>query len=396
MSNQLLQKNEQTAVMKTYNRFPITVMKGKGSFIWDDQEDKYLDFTSGIATCNLGHVPDFVQNKVQEQLSTLWHCSNLYHIPSQEKLAQLLVQNSFDGQVFFCNSGTEANEALIKLARKHAEMRGKNSRKIITFTQSFHGRTLAALSATGQEKLQKGFAPLVEGFEHLKFNSFDSLKKLESMNACGVLLELVQGEGGVIPASKEWVVKLAEICKKKELLLMIDEVQTGIGRTGSMFAYQQYNIVPDVISLAKGLGSGFPIGAVIASNEVSQAFQPGSHGSTFGGNPLATTAALATVEYIVDKDITLKVQQVGSYLFEKLTDLQNEHPQIKEVRGLGLLIGVVLEGKAIDLVKKLMANKVLALTAGEYVLRILPPLTVSKEEVDLFCETLDQIFSGEE
>ena len=395
MSNQLTLSVEQSPVMNTYSRFPVTVVKGKGSFIWDENEDKYLDFTSGIATCNLGHVPDYVHDKVQEQLSLLWHCSNLYHIPSQEKLAKLLIDNSFGDQVFFCNSGTEANEALIKLARKHAEMRGKDSRNIITFKQSFHGRTLAALSATGQEKLQQGFAPLVEGFQQLEFNSFEDLKELETIEACGVLLELVQGEGGVIPANKEWVLKLAEICKQNDLLFMLDEIQTGMGRTGSLFAYQQYGIIPDIVSLAKGLGSGFPIGALIASNEVAQAFNPGSHGSTFGGNPLATSAGLATVQYIVENQIAKDAQKLGSYLVEKMEELKKEYPQIKEVRGLGLLIGVVFEDSALDVVKKLLAEKVLTLTAGEHVLRILPPLNASKDEVDLFVKTFENVLSRE-
>lgn len=395
MSNQPVMKTDQSAVMNTYARFPITLVKGKGSFVWDEKEDQYLDFTSGIATCSLGHVPEFVHDKLQEQLSLLWHCSNLYHIPSQEKLAKLLSGQSFGGQVFFCNSGAEANEALIKLARQHAEINGKVSRKIITFKHSFHGRTLAALSATGQEKLQKGFAPLVEGFQHLEFNSFEALKELESIDACGVLLELVQGEGGVNPANKEWVLKLAEICKENNLLLMLDEVQTGIGRTGTLFAYQQYNIVPDVMSLAKGLGSGFPIGAIIASNEVAQSFKPGSHGSTFGGNPLATTAGLATVQYVVDQEIAQQAHKLGNYLCEKLKELQKEYAQIKEVKGLGLLIGVVFEDSALDVVKKLMAKKVLVLTAGEHVLRILPPLTTSTEEIDLFINVLGNVLADE-
>ncbi|WP_019415220.1 aspartate aminotransferase family protein [Paenisporosarcina sp. TG20] len=395
MSNQLAMKTNQSSVMNTYARFPITLVKGKGSFVWDENNEQYLDFTSGIATCSLGHVPEFVHDKLQEQLSLLWHCSNLYHIPSQEKLAKLLIEKSFDGQVFFCNSGAEANEALIKLARQHAEINGKVSRKIITFKHSFHGRTLAALSATGQEKLQKGFAPLVEGFQHLEFNSFEALKELESIDACGVLLELVQGEGGVNPANKEWVLELAKICKKNNLLLMLDEIQTGIGRTGTLFAYQQYNIVPDVMSLAKGLGSGFPIGAIIASNEVAQSFKPGSHGSTFGGNPLATTAGLATVQYVVDQEIAQQAHKLGNYLSEKLKELQKEYAQIKQVKGLGLLIGVVFEGSALDVVKKLLAKKVLVLTAGENVLRILPPLTASTEEIDLFIQTLGQVLAEE-
>src|SRR5699024_8617833 len=282
-------------IMNTYGRFPITLVKGKGSYVWDEDGKKYLDYSSGIATCNLGHVPDAVESAVQEQLSELWHCSNLYHIPAQEKLAKALVEHSCGDQVFFCNSGAEANEAAIKIAKKYGhEVLKQDSPLIITFNNSFHGRTMATLSATGQEKIQNGFAPLTPGFAYLPFNEESALEELVEKQPAAVLLELVQGEGGVIPADAAWVKKLATICKENYILLMIDEIQTGMGRTGKLFAYEHYGIEPDVISLAKGLGSGFAIGAIVAKQHVSNVFSAGTHGSTFGGNPLASTAGVAT------------------------------------------------------------------------------------------------------
>ncbi|NHM32660.1 aspartate aminotransferase family protein [Neobacillus terrae] len=390
MPNSLLKTS---AVMNTYSRFPLTLVKGKGSFVWDDKGEKYLDFTSGIAVCNLGHVPDAVYGKVQDQLQSLWHCSNLYHIPAQEKLAELLIQNSFGGQVFFCNSGAEANEALIKLARKHGAEKG-GSNKIATFKQSFHGRTLATLSATGQEKIQAGFSALTNDFIYLEFNSEEALQQLKELDTSAVLLELVQGEGGVVPADQEWVNKLAEICSEKEMLLMIDEVQTGMGRTGTLFAFQQYGIKPDAVSLAKGLGSGFPIGAIIASTEAAKVLGPGTHGSTFGGNPLSATAGLATLEYMVQNNAAEAAQNLGNYLLEKLAELKSKHIQIKDVRGKGLLLGLVMDTEAGPLVNRLREEeKVLALTAGPNVLRILPPLTASKEECDQFIKSLGNILA---
>jgi acetylornithine/N-succinyldiaminopimelate aminotransferase len=382
-------------VMATYSRFPVTVVKGKGSYIWDEQGTQYLDFTSGIATCNLGHVPNVVKEALEEQLQNLWHCSNLYNIPNQQQLAALLTANSCGDQVFFCNSGAEANEAAIKLARRYAsKVKGIEAPEIVTFQQSFHGRTLATLSATGQEKIQQGFFPLVSGFSYLPYNDEEALELLYTLEPAAVLLELVQGEGGVIPANQEWVSKLAKICKEREILLMVDEIQTGIGRTGTLFAYEQYGIEPDVISIAKGLGSGFPIGAIIAKEEAAKGFDPGSHGSTFGGNPLATAAGLATVSHIIETNIFQQANEITAYLDKNLQGLKEKYSFIKEIRGLGLLKGMVVETNALEIVQKAIENNLLILTAGPNVVRILPPLTVTKEEINEFIKALENTFQS--
>ncbi|WP_160725427.1 acetylornithine transaminase [Bacillus sp. USDA818B3_A] len=384
-----------TPVMATYSRFPVTIVKGKGSYVWDDQGNQFLDFTSGIATCNLGHVPDPVKEKLEEQLQNLWHCSNLYHIPNQQKLAALLTENSCGDQVFFCNSGAEANEAAIKLARRYAnKVKGNSSSEVVTFQQSFHGRTLATLTATGQEKIQHGFAPLLPGFSYLPFNDEEALEKLTTLKPAAVLLELVQGEGGVIPAKQEWVTKLAQICKENEILLMVDEIQTGIGRTGTLFAYEQYSIEPDVISIAKGLGSGFPIGAIIAKEKAAKGFEPGSHGSTFGGNPLATAAGLATVTHIVESNLLEDVKVMSDYLDQQLQALKVKYSFIKEVRGKGLLKGLVVEINALEIVQKAITNHLLILTAGPNVVRVLPPLTVTKKEILECIKVLEETFQS--
>jgi acetylornithine/N-succinyldiaminopimelate aminotransferase len=385
---------ELNAIMSTYARFPLTLVKGKGSQIWDDKGKRYLDFTSGIATCNLGHVPEYVKEKLQSQLEELWHCSNLYHIPAQEKLASLLVKHSSFDQAFFCNSGAEANEGAIKLARRYAQMVKKtNAYEVVTFKQSFHGRTMATLTATGQEKIQQGFFPLVPGFRYLAYNDVDDLDHLVSDKTCAVLLELVQGEGGVIPADQEWINKLNQLCKDNGILLMVDEIQTGMGRTGSLFTYQQYGIEPDVMTLAKGLGSGFPVGAVLAKAEVAQAFVPGSHGTTFGGNPLAATAGLATLEYMVNNAVVEKGADLATYFMEKLKELHAEFPFIKGIRGKGLLLGLVIPEKALDIVNAVREKGLLVITAGPDILRILPPLTASKEEVDECIAILKETFN---
>jgi acetylornithine/N-succinyldiaminopimelate aminotransferase len=392
MSNNL-SISELSPVMTTYGRFPVTIVKGKGSYVWDDKGLSYLDFTSGIATCNLGHVPDPVKEKLEEQLQNLWHCSNLYHIPSQQELAAKLVENSFGDQVFFCNSGAEANEAAIKLARRYAQkVKGTESYEIVTFKQSFHGRTLATLSATGQEKIQQGFLPLMPGFRYLPYNDLEALNELANDKTCAVLVELIQGEGGVIPADLEWVKILEKICKENNILLMIDEIQTGIGRTGTLFAYEQYGIEPDVISIAKGLGSGFPIGAIIAKAEVAKAFDPGSHGSTFGGNPLATTAGLATIEHIVSTNLVEKVRETAQFFHGQLQHLKGKFPVIEDIRGKGLLMGIKVPGKATEVVQKAISHQVLILTAGPDVVRILPPLTATKEEILELMVVLEAIF----
>jgi len=382
-------------VMETYSRFPVTVVKGKGSYVWDEEDNQYLDFTSGIATCNLGHVPDVVKNKLAEQLENIWHCSNLYHIPNQEKLAGLLTANSSGDQVFFCNSGAEANEAAIKLARRYAtKLKGSSSPVVVTFQQSFHGRTLATMTATGQEKIQEGFSPLVPGFQYLPFNDKEALAELEVIKPAAVLLEMVQGEGGVIPADPEWASILAQICKENDILLMVDEIQTGMGRTGTLFAYEQYGLDPDVISVAKGLGSGFPIGAIIAKDHAAKAFQPGSHGSTFGGNPLATAAGIATLSHILETDLFNHVKEISDYLDSRLEVLKEQYPVIQDVRGKGLLKGMVVETNAIEIVQKAITNKLLILTAGPKVVRILPPLTATKDDIDEFSKRLEATFQS--
>lgn len=384
-----------SSVMATYGRFPVTLVKGKGSYVWDDQGTQFLDFTSGIATCNLGHVPDVVKTKLEKQLQNLWHCSNLYNIPNQQELAALLTANSCGDQVFFCNSGAEANEAAIKLARRYAQkVKGTDSFEVITFQQSFHGRTLATLSATGQEKIQQGFAPLVQGFHYLPYNDLTALEQLNRIQPAAVLLELIQGEGGVIPAAPEWVKKLANICKENDILLMVDEIQTGIGRTGTLFAYEQYGIEPDVISIAKGLGSGFPIGAIIAKEKAAKAFEPGTHGSTFGGNPLATAAGVATLTHIIESNLLEEVNELSEFLDQHLNEIKDKYSFIKEIRGTGLLKGIVVELDALEIVKKAIEKQLLILTAGPNVVRILPPLTATKEEIDEFIKKLEDTFQS--
>jgi acetylornithine aminotransferase len=384
-----------SALMNTYQRIPIHFNKGEGSFLWDENGNQYLDFTSGIATCNLGHVPKKVKEAIASQLEQLWHCSNLFSIKKQEALSSRLIELSCMDQAFFCNSGAEANEAAIKLARKYAQIENANANPlIVTFENSFHGRTLATLSATGQEKIQIGFAPLMPGFHYLPYNNEESLKELETIKPCAVMLELIQGEGGVLPADQEWINKLVTLCGRNNILIIVDEVQTGMGRTGTLFAYEQYGFEPDIITLAKGLGSGFPIGAMMAKEQPAKAFQPGSHGSTFGGNPLASTAGLATIEEIVDRSIVKNAAAMGQYLIEQLEDFQSNNPIIKQIRGKGLFIGMEVEGPAGEITQQALKENLLILTAGPNVVRVLPPLTVEKEEIDLFIHKLNNTFKA--
>jgi len=383
------------SLMATYNRLPVTLLSGKGSYVWDENGKHFLDYTSGIATCNLGHVPERVKEKVEEQVNKLWHCSNLYHIPTQNQLASMLTALSCTDQAFFCNSGAEANEAAIKLARRYSQkIKQQDPGEIVTFSQSFHGRTLATLTATAQEKIQDGFAPLTSGFRYLPYNDIEALKEIDKDHTSAVMVELIQGEGGVVPANTEWIQQLAKICHEKGVLLMVDEVQTGIGRTGTLFAYEQYGIEPDVITLAKGLGSGFPIGAVLAKEQVAKAFVPGSHASTFGGNPLAATAGLATIETIQEQAILKYCNENCDYLKQQLEALQADFPNdIHDIRGVGFLLGLETNQKAINVVHKAREHNVLILTAGQHVVRILPPLTTNKDEIDLFINVMRNIFN---
>jgi len=383
-----------SALMNTYGRFPVQLKKGKGSYVWDVEGNKYLDYTTGIATCNLGHVPDQVKEKVQEQMESLWHCSNLYEVPGQEELATLLTENSCLDQVFFCNSGAEANEAAIKLAKKYAKDQGNENRtEIVTFKQSFHGRTGATMAATGQEKIHQGFTPITPGFRYIPYNDKDALKNIADGKTTAVLLELIQGEGGVFPADKEWIKELDAICKENDILFMLDEIQTGIGRTGTFFAYEQYGIEPDVITLAKGLGSGIPMGAMLAKKHVADAFQPGTHGSTFGGNPIAMSAGIATVETILKEKTLEQVQANSQWLFEQMEGWKAKFDFIHEIRGAGFLIGIEMtDVNLADFLKKFREKNILVLTAGASTLRILPPLTTTKEELNHFITMAHQVF----
>ncbi|QGQ44645.1 acetylornithine transaminase [Metabacillus sediminilitoris] len=371
----------------TYARWNITVKEAKGSWVTDIHDKKYLDFVSGIAVCNLGHANDDVMAAVQEQLSKYWHMSNLFHQPIQEEVAKLLIEHSDGDAVFFCNSGAEANEAAIKLARKHT---GKTN--IVTFLQSFHGRTFATMSATGQEKIQQGFGPLLETFTYLPYNDTEALDHLGT-DVAAIMLEVVQGEGGVIPAQQEFIQKVTETCKRIGALLIIDEVQTGIGRTGKPFAYQHYGISPDIITSAKGLGNGIPVGAMIGKSSLISTFQAGSHGSTFGGNPIAMAAAKATMTKILNNEFLNEVEEKSNYLIEKLYNIIGNHPKIKNIRGKGLLIGIECNEQVSEMIDQLRENNLLVLSAGPNVIRLLPPLTVSTKEIDEAVEIMNQTFA---
>ncbi|QAS53124.1 acetylornithine transaminase [Halobacillus litoralis] len=365
------------SLFPTYNRFPITIVSGEGTNVIDDEGKQYLDFVSGIAVCNLGHRPPEVQQALQKQMDQVWHVSNLYQIPIQEKAAELLTGATDLDYAFFCNSGAEANEAAIKLARKHT-----GREKIITFKQSFHGRTFATMSATGQEKIQEGFGSLLPTFEYFPYNDVKAIEEVHDGHVAAIMVEVIQGEGGVIPASAEFLRTVEEKCRELGALLIIDEVQTGIGRTGQAFAYQHHGLDPDIVTSAKGLGSGFPVGAMIGRSELVEAFSAGSHGSTFGGNPLASAAVKATLEEVFTVSFLEKVEQKGTYFKEELEANLASLEYVKDIRGQGLMLGIEVQSEAIQLVHSLREKGLLAVIAGPNVLRLLPPLTVTEAEID--------------
>jgi predicted acetylornithine/succinylornithine family transaminase len=381
-------------LMQTYNRYPIVIRKGRGIKVWDRSNREYYDFLGGIAVNCLGHCHPRLVIALQKQAQRLLHISNLYHIEPQIKLAKRLVELSCADRVFFCNSGTEAVEGAIKLARKYAREHVSPERfEIITAYSSFHGRTLAALSATGQEKLQKGFEPLVPGFRHVTFNDIESLKQAISKNTCAVMLEPIQGEGGIRMPSEDYFGEVRQLCDDNGLLLILDEVQTGIGRTGKVFAYEHFGIEPDVFTLAKGLGGGVPIGALLAKEHVAAAFGPGSHASTFGGNPLACTAALATLETLLEDGFILEnCRRVGKYFKQRLEKLQVDFPSlIVDVRGIGLMLGVELTKTGGHIVDECMNRGILINCTGGNVLRFTPPLIVKEQDVDHLIDVLEDV-----
>jgi len=369
-------------VMNTYARFPVRLAKGQGCRVWDDQGRQYLDFISGIAVNTLGHAHPKLAAAISGQAQTMLHCSNLFHIPQQERLAERLAALSGLARAFFCNSGAEANEAAIKIARKHFHDQGSPRRTVITATMSFHGRLLSTLTATGQEKVKIGFDPLPAGFVHVPLNDIEALRAAVNDQTAAILLEPLQGEGGVNVANADYLRAVRRLCDEEGILLMLDEIQTGIGRTGTMFAFEHAGISPDVLTLAKGLGGGVPIGAMLASEKVAAAFGPGSHGSTFGGNPLSCSAALAVLDAIADEALLANVEAQGERLRQGLIALQARFPAIVEVRGHGLLIGAELKSEAAPVITAAREKGLLILSAGPNVLRFLPPLNVTADEVD--------------
>lgn len=385
----------QSALFPSYARFPLSLVKGHGSWLWDDQGNRYLDFMSGIAVTNLGHAPEKVKEKVKAQLDELWHVSNLYHIPQQEKAARLLTEVSCADVVFFCNSGAEANEAAIKLARRyHQKVKGNDRYEVITFTQSFHGRTLATLTATGQDKVKEGFLPLPAGFITVPMQDLEALKAAIGPHTAAIMLEMIQAEGGVYPADPAFVQEVASLCKEHGLLLIIDEVQTGMGRTGTWFAHQQFGIEPDIFTSAKGIASGLPAGAMLAKEYLREAFTAGSHGSTFGGNPVVTASIVATLEVMQEEKLPERAAKMGTYLRDCLREALKDQPFVKDVRGMGLIVGIECDGPVAELVIAGQKNKLLFITAGPNVIRLLPNLKVSREEIDQAVDTIVTLISA--
>ena len=340
MKNDIIEKADKV-IANTYSRFPIVIKKGKGCVVEDVDGKKYIDFIAGIAVCNLGHAHPEVQGALSDQAGTLLHVSNLYYTIPQVELASWLVKHSFADRVFFCNSGAEANEAAIKLARKNFTDRGDNNRfRIVTMENSFHGRTMAAMSATGQEKVRAGYEPVLVGFDFVPFNDLDALKKAVKPDVCAVMLEPVQGEGGLVMPEPDFLKEVRKICDETGSLLIFDEIQTGIGRTGKLFAYEHFGVTPDIMTLAKALGNGLPIGAMLASESVAKSFSPGSHASTFGGTPVITAASLATLKVMEKEGIVEQGRETGDYFKNKLLALKEKHDVIEDVRGMGLLLGL--------------------------------------------------------
>jgi len=384
-------------VMHTYSP-SATLLSGHGCKVRDADGMTYLDFTAGIAVQNAGHTHPRIVKAIQDQAATLTHCSNLFYTPNQALLAQRLSKLSLGGKCFFCNSGAEANEAMIKLARLWGHEKGRF--EVICMRNSFHGRTLATVAATGQSKVQKGFDPLPLGFAHAEFNNLDSVKALVNERTVAVLVEAVQGEGGVMPATAEFMRGVRKLCDEQGLLMLCDEVQCGMGRTGTWFGWQQFDVKPDAFSLAKSVASGVPMGVLVAAPKVSDVFQPGHHASTFGGNPLACSAALATLDVLESEKLLKRAEDAGKLFREGLQQFVEKYKQVLEVRGMGLMVGMVMEGAAKDVVAACRDMGLLCCSAGEHVVRFVPPLSVKDDELeealDMIGDALDQLFGDAE
>ena len=389
-----IMQNADQLMAATYQRFPVAFEKGRGCNLWDTEGRSFTDFVAGIAVCNLGHAHPRISKTVCRQAETLLHVSNLYYTLPQVELAAWLVEHSFAERVFFGNSGAEANEAAIKLARKYFKDRGEENRfRIITMERSFHGRTLATLSATGQEKIRKGFDPILDGFDFVPFNDIAALQAQIGPATCAVMLEPIQGEGGVRCPDEKYLQAVRKICDDTGTLLIFDEIQTGMGRTGKLFAYHHFGIEPDIMTLAKALANGLPIGAMLAKEQIAAAFGPGAHASTFGGTPIVTAAALQVCKTLVEEQVIDNGRAAGLYFKNKLLALKDRHTIIEDVRGMGLLLGMKLKIDGAPIVQQCMQNGFLINCIQDRILRFIPPLIISEKEIDQLVECLDGIFT---
>ena len=380
-------------IAATYKRFPIVLERGEGATVWDTRGRRYTDFVSGIAVCNLGHAHPRIAEAVASQAKQLVHVSNLYYTMPQTELARMLVAQCFADRVFFCNSGAEANEAAIKLARKYFSDKGETERfGIVSMQQSFHGRTMAALSATGQDKIKKGFDPVLAGFSFVPFNDIEALTAAVDEHTCAVMLEPIQGEGGIRCPDPDFFRQVRQLCDRRGVLMILDEIQTGMGRTGTLFAHEHDGVTPDIMTLAKALANGLPIGAMLATEKVAQAFVPGSHASTFGGTPLVTAAALEVTKVMDEMEVPARAAETGAHIKDRLAELADRFEVIKEVRGLGLMIGIELRVAAAPIVEMCMARGFFINAVQENTIRLIPPLIIGPASVDAFVDCLFEIF----
>lgn len=382
--------------MPTYKRDGAPLICGKGMYLYDEEENAFLDFGAGIAVNALGHAHPAITKAIQTQAELVVHSSNLYYSRAQIDLAEVLLENSFADHLFFCNSGTEANEAAIKFARKWATTKDKDRYHILSFYNGFHGRTYGALSATAQKQFHEGFEPLVEGFHWAEYNNVKATKKVLSKHKfAAIIVEPIQGEGGVIPADQEFLAFLRSWCTKNKAVLIFDEIQTGMGRTGTLWNYEQTGVTPDILTLAKPLGGGLPLGATLCTDAIAQAISPGNHGTTFGGNPVACAAGLASINVINKKTFLNNVKKTGAYLVKKLNALRASVPAIKEIRGSGLLIGIEFDTDPASIVAACKNAGLLVVKAGNNTIRMIPPLIVSKEEIDIAVSILENVLESE-
>jgi len=379
---------EKKYIMQTYKRYEVCFVRGRGQYLWDDKGKKYLDFFAGLSVCNLGHCHPKIIKSVHNQVDKLIHTSNLYYHKQQIELAELIIKRSFrNGKVFYSNSGAEANECAIKLARKYGNLT-KNGSEIIVFNNSFHGRTIATLTATGQKKFHDGFQPLVPGFKYAEFNNIESVKKLINKKTSAIMIEPIQGEGGIIPAEKEFLVELRTLCNKHNLILIYDEVQCGLGRTGELFAYQYYNVEPDIFTLSKSIANGLPLGVTVVKKKYSELFNRGDHGSTFGGNIVSCSAAIEVIK-LLNKKYLDKIKIKSGYLINKLIELKSRHKIIKEVRGVGFMLGMELNISGTDIVKECLKHGLVINCTQDRVLRFLPPFVITRSDIDKAISILD-------